>query len=78
MAGEGIPPILLLGTTRDPATPYPWARSLERQLGNAALVTWNGDGHTAYARGSSCVDGYVHAFLLRGALPHPDPVCVGR
>lgn len=58
--------IMVLGTTGDPATPYPWAVSLRSELGNASLLTWNGQGHTAYGRGSTCVDNAVDGFLVDG------------
>ena len=78
VANKGIPPMLLVGTTRDPATPYAWARSLQWQLGNARLLTWKGDGHLAYYRGSGCVDAVVHRWLVGGRLPTSDVTCSGR
>ena len=47
-AGSG--PIVVVGTTRDPATPYAWAERLAGQLQNGHLITYDGDGHTAYMR----------------------------
>jgi pimeloyl-ACP methyl ester carboxylesterase len=66
-AGSG--PILVVGTTRDPATPYEQAVSLSQQLSNGHLLTYDGDGHTAYRRGSGCVDAVVDAYLLKAAVP---------
>ncbi len=43
----GAPPILVVGTLRDPATPYRWARALAGDLSSGVLLGWNGDGHTA-------------------------------
>lgn len=63
----GSNPILVVGTTGDPATPYPWAVSLRNELGKAALLTWNGQGHTAYGRGSTCVNDAVDSYLVDGA-----------
>lgn len=71
----GTPPILVVGTTRDPATPYEWARALTSQLGNAVLLTWQSDGHTAYLRGSSCIDDAVDTYLLSQRPPHAATVC---
>jgi len=68
-AGSG--PILVVGTTRDPATPYKWAQALASELENGHLITFNGDGHTAYTRSNSCVNDAVDAFLLKGRVP-PD------
>jgi pimeloyl-ACP methyl ester carboxylesterase len=66
-AGSG--PIVVVGTTRDPATPYAWAQGLSRELANGHLLTYEGDGHTAYRRGSRCIDKAVDAYLLRGQVP---------
>ncbi|PJE96379.1 proteinase [Streptomyces carminius] len=72
---EGAAPILVLGTTRDPATPYKWAEGLAAQLSSATLLTYEGDGHTAYVRGSDCVDSAVNAYLLRGKVPEKGAKC---
>ncbi|MGW0914699.1 alpha/beta hydrolase [Streptomyces sp. NPDC002784] len=66
---KGAAPIVVVGTTRDPATPYRWARALAAQLSSARLLTYEGDGHTAYGRGSDCIDRTVNAYLLRGTPP---------
>ena len=63
-AGSG--PIVVVGTTRDPATPYEWSERLEKQLENGRLVSYDGDGHTAYGRGSECVDSAIDSYLLEG------------
>jgi pimeloyl-ACP methyl ester carboxylesterase len=75
IAATGAKPILVVGTTRDPATPYAWARSFARQLDSGRLLTFVGDGHTAYRRGSSCVDEAVDAYLLEGRLPQAGTRC---
>ncbi|WP_030422573.1 alpha/beta hydrolase [Streptomyces sp. SCSIO 75703] len=72
-AGAG--PIVVVGTTRDPATPYRWAQSLAGQLSSARLLTYEGDGHTAYGRGSACVDSAINAYLLRGTPPEDGKRC---
>ncbi|MEU9339111.1 alpha/beta hydrolase [Streptomyces sp. NPDC048290] len=72
---KGAAPILVLGTTRDPATPYRWAQSLAGQLSTGRLLTRDGDGHGAYDDGSDCVDTAVDAFLLRGTLPENGRRC---
>ncbi len=71
----GAAPIVVVGTTRDPATPYDWARSLAGQLESGRLLTYDGDGHTAYGRRSTCVDGAVNRFLLTGEAPEQDRRC---
>lgn len=65
----GAPPILVLGTRNDPATPVAWARSLVDQLDAASLVTVGGSRHTAFAGGNECVDRIVVRYLLRGVTP---------
>ncbi|MDQ0750259.1 pimeloyl-ACP methyl ester carboxylesterase [Streptomyces africanus] len=72
---KGAAPIVVVGTTRDPATPYRWAQALARQLSSARLLTYEGDGHTAYGRGSSCVDRTINAYLLRGTPPTDGKRC---
>ncbi|MEU1617785.1 alpha/beta hydrolase [Streptomyces sp. NPDC005722] len=71
----GADPILVVGTTRDPATPYAWAKSLAGQLDSGVLLTYNGDGHTAYARGSNCIDAAVNRYLLDGTPPVDGKSC---
>ncbi len=72
---EGAAPIVVVGTVRDPATPYRWAKSLAGQLGSAHLLTYDGDGHTAYGRGSSCIDTAIDTYLLRGTPPTTGERC---
>ncbi|RSS45671.1 alpha/beta hydrolase [Streptomyces sp. WAC08241] len=75
IAAEGAAPILVVGTTRDPATPYKWAESLAGQLSSGTLLTYEGDGHTAYGRGSDCVDTAINAYLLEGTPPKDGKRC---
>jgi pimeloyl-ACP methyl ester carboxylesterase len=72
---EGSGPILVIGTTRDPATPYAWAVSTAKELANGHLLTRNGDGHTAYREGNPCIDTAVDAYLLKGAVPPAGKAC---
>ncbi|MGW2783211.1 alpha/beta hydrolase [Streptomyces populi] len=72
---KGAAPILVVGTTRDPATPYPWARSLASQLSSGTLLTYVGDGHTAYGRGSACIDSAIDRYLLQGVPPEKGKRC---
>jgi pimeloyl-ACP methyl ester carboxylesterase len=71
----GAPPILVIGTLRDPATPYRWAQALARDLSSGVLLGWNGDGHTAYGEGSACVDTIVNDYLINLAVPRSGTVC---
>ncbi|MGY1663019.1 alpha/beta fold hydrolase [Geodermatophilus sp. SYSU D00705] len=69
------PPVLVIGTTYDPATPYAWAQRLTAQLGNARLLTMEGDNHTAYLRNSACITGAADTYLLEVVLPAEGTVC---
>lgn len=71
----GSKPIVVLGTTRDPATPYEWAKSLTDQLKTAVLVTRQGDGHTAYTSGNTCIKKLVDAYLVDGTVPKDGTTC---
>lgn len=62
----GSPTILVIGTVNDPATPYVWAEGLAAQLSKGVLLTYDGDGHTAYFQGSACIDKEVDNFFLTG------------
>jgi pimeloyl-ACP methyl ester carboxylesterase len=73
--GPSSPTPLVIGTTYDPATPYSGAISTVRALGNARLLTMEGDGHTAYGRNSACVDRATETYLFQGALPAEGTVC---
>ena len=66
---EGAAPILVVGTTRDPATPLEWAEALADQLESGVLVRRDGDGHTGYLAGNECVDSTVESYLVSGKVP---------
>lgn len=72
---KGASPIVVVGTTRDPATPYNWAQALSSQLSSATLLTYEGDGHTAYGRGSDCIDTAINSYLLDGTAPPKNKRC---
>ncbi len=67
-------PMLVIGTTNDPATPYEWAVSLADQLG-ATLLTFEGEGHTAYGRSNQCITDAVDGFLVDGVMPEAGLTC---
>jgi pimeloyl-ACP methyl ester carboxylesterase len=71
----GAPPIVVIGTTRDPATPLAWAEALAGELESGRLITRDGDGHTAFQRGNSCVDDAVENFLIKGTVPKDGLKC---
>lgn len=68
-------PILVVGTRYDPATPYRWAAALARQLPNGHLLTYEGDGHTAFGGQSACIDAAVTAYFLDGSVPPEGTRC---
>ena len=72
---SGAAPILVVGTTNDPATPYVWAQNLAAQLDSGQLVTYEGEGHTAYNKSNSCVNDAVDNYLIDGTVPATDPMC---
>jgi pimeloyl-ACP methyl ester carboxylesterase len=73
VSAPGAPPILVIGTLRDPATPYVWAQALARQLGGP-LLSYNGDGHTAFLR-SFCVDAAVKSYVVSLKTPAAGATC---
>ena len=75
ITAPGTGPILVVGTTRDPATPYAWAVSLSQQLHSGVLVTWNGDGHTAYGRANQCLTNAVDGYFVDGKVPVAGTTC---
>ena len=72
---KGSAPILVIGTTNDPATPYSWAQSLAGQFDSGVLITVEGDGHTAYNGDNACVNDVVDQYFLAGTVPDADPQC---
>ena len=74
---HGAAPILVVGTTGDPATPYAWSKSLAEQLDSGQLLTWEGNGHTAYGGDAPCVNDAIDAYLLSGTMPKEDLTCHG-
>lgn len=75
LSAKGSAPILVVGTTRDPATPYQWSKNLASQLDKGVLLTYDGDGHTAYLTGSKCVRSAVDTYLLKGSPPAAGTTC---
>ncbi|CAL9647895.1 Carboxylesterase A [Streptomyces sp. enrichment culture] len=76
VSAPGAPPILLVGNTGDPATPYEGTAHMAEQLGEGVghALTYRGEGHGAYD-GSACVRNAVDAYLLDGKLPGSGAVC---
>ncbi|GAA5085716.1 pimeloyl-ACP methyl ester carboxylesterase [Thermocatellispora tengchongensis] len=72
---QGAPPIVVVGTERDPATPYRWAEALAEELSSGVLLGFDGDGHTAYMTGSTCVDKAVDDYLINLKPPADGTRC---
>ncbi|MFF4171406.1 alpha/beta hydrolase [Streptomyces sp. NPDC001744] len=77
VSAPGAAPILVVGNTGDPATPYEGARAMVKGLGGGVGVelTFEGEGHGAYNGGSACVKKAVDAYLLDGRVPKSGTVC---
>ena len=74
IAAPGAPPILVIGTTGDPATPYQWAQNVAKQLQQGVFLGRQGQEHVAYFY-SSCVRGAVERYLVSLAPPANGTVC---
>lgn len=74
VTATGAPPILVVGTTHDPATPYAGAAKLAAALTSGQVLTWQGQGHTAYTK-STCIDANVDNYLVTTAMPPVGTVC---
>jgi pimeloyl-ACP methyl ester carboxylesterase len=74
ITAKGAPPIVVIGSTGDPATPYAWAVALDRQLASSTLVTREGEGHTSYLS-DACVTKAVSPYLLTLKPPKPGLTC---
>ena len=71
ITAPGSPPIVVVGTTGDPATPYQQAVGLAEQLSAGVLLTMVGEQHTAYGGVSACIDDAVDAYII-DLVPPPD------
>ena len=72
---KGAGPIIVIGTSNDPATPYASSVSLAKQLSSGVLISYEGEGHTVYNQGVSCIDDVVDAYFVSGTVPAADPMC---
>ncbi len=75
IVAPGSADIVVVGTTDDPATPYKWAQTVASTLEHGHLVTYQGEGHTAYNKSNDCVNNAVDNFLVNGTVPTTDPMC---
>jgi hypothetical protein len=73
---KGAPPILVVATTGDPATPYSAAQAFLTRIAGSSLLTFESTGHTAYGSGrSTCIDDFVDPYLTDLVLPPPGTRC---
>lgn len=76
VTGAGAAPILIVGTTHDPATPYQWSVDLAKQLKSARLITQEGWSHGAYGQNANdCLRNAIDNYLIEGTLPEENLQC---
>ncbi|PXA79902.1 MULTISPECIES: alpha/beta hydrolase [Auritidibacter] len=75
VSATGADPIVVVGTTGDPATPYQWSEALASQLDSGVLVTHQGEGHGAYVPGNDCIIEVVDDYLIHGTVPEDGTTC---
>ena len=75
LTAPGSPPIVVISTTRDPATPYASGVKVAERLPKGVLLTNDGDGHTVYAQGKACVDDAVTRYLVEAKPPKDGLEC---
>jgi pimeloyl-ACP methyl ester carboxylesterase len=75
ISAPGSAPILVVGSTNDPATPYAWGVSLAKQLSSGVLLTRNGHGHVSFLRDNTCIDAAVTDYLVNLKVPAAGTVC---
>jgi pimeloyl-ACP methyl ester carboxylesterase len=73
----GAPPILVVGTKGDPATPYENTAKLAGMLGVGQVLTWDGEGHTAYPA-TRCITDAVNGYLIDLTMPAKNKVCPAK
>jgi pimeloyl-ACP methyl ester carboxylesterase len=71
---KGAPPILLVGGTNDPATPFAWAQAAHSQMAGSVLVTRTGNGHGSYGV-SVCATLAELRYLINLTVPPDGTVC---
>jgi len=74
-SAPSAPPLLVVGTVGDPATPYEWSQQMATALGSATLLTYEGNGHTAFLRGGDCINDAVIEYLVNLKVPAQGKRC---
>jgi len=72
---EGLPPVVVVSTTNDPATPYENGVAVAGQIPGAVLVTNEGEGHTIVGQGKPCIDDMVRDYLVDLTVPEDGLTC---
>ncbi|GGO94240.1 hydrolase [Wenjunlia tyrosinilytica] len=67
--------VLVIGVDGDPLTPLTWAERVTHEMGRARLLSVDGNGHTAFGRGGTCVDAAITDYLTSGLLPRVGAHC---
>ena len=75
MRATSVKPVLIIGTTNDPATPYDGALDLQQRIAGSHVLTFDSTEHGAYGRAITCIDDAVDRYLLRGRLPRAGTRC---
>jgi hypothetical protein len=70
-----VKPVLIIGTTKDPATPYDGALDLQQRMAGSRVLTFESTEHGAYGRGVACIDDAVDRYLVTGRLPRAGTRC---
>jgi pimeloyl-ACP methyl ester carboxylesterase len=71
---SGLPPVLVVSTTNDPATPYQAGVDLAKERGGS-LLTFQGTQHTVVFQGNACVDDIAARYLIEVKVPPPGTKC---
>lgn len=74
VTAPGSPPVLVVGTTQDPATPYAWAVDVAHRLSRGDLLTVEGDDHVSYFY-SACVRADVQTYFINLSTPPVGATC---
>jgi pimeloyl-ACP methyl ester carboxylesterase len=75
IAADGADPIVVIGTTGDPATPFANAEALAGGFSSGVLVTYDGEGHGAVGRSNTCVTDMLNDYYINGTPPEPGLTC---
>ena len=74
ITAPGTPPILVVGNTGDPATPFESAERVANSLTTGRLLTYEGGGHATYGH-DHCADVYIDSYLLNLEVPPESTIC---